>query len=153
MNIQTKALLLLIASYSLTGNAQDTASEAKTEHATGTNEFVIIVNKENNVQEISGSEVRKLYLGKRRQFSEGGLAKLASLESLRTHFNKSILRKSDAQFDSIWSRLRFSGRAKPPEVFTNPAQVLEFVRSTLNAIGFVPTSTATDTVKTVFKSK
>lgn len=139
-------LALLMVILHLGKGATATASES----GSGGNDIVVIVNPANQIDSITSKDLRKLYLGKTRKFSKGGLAALATLDPLRSRFNKVVLRKSDAQIDSIWSRLQFSGRARPPTVFDDPQAVLEYVQSTRNAIGFVSRDVITSAVKPVY---
>jgi len=115
--------------------------------------IVVIVNENNSTQEMSAREVRKLFLGKSRKLPDGSRALLVSNESLQSKFNKSALRKADSQVKAAWSRLQFSGRAKPPVEFGNPADVVKFVSANLNAIGYVRTSELGPGVKQVHTLK
>jgi len=101
------------------------------------NTIVVIVNENNSTQGMSAREVRKLFLGKSRKLPDGSRALLVSNEPLQSNFNKSALRKADSQVKAAWSRLQFSGRAKPPVELANAADVVKFVSENLNAIGYI----------------
>jgi len=117
------------------------------------NTIVVIVNANNSTSKMSSREVRKLFLGKSRKLPDGSRALLVSNEQLQSHFNKTALRKKDSQVKAAWSRLQFSGRAKPPVEFNNPADVVKFVSENLNAIGYVRSSELGAGVKPVHTLK
>lgn len=145
----TSALLCTLA-WCVIQDLGKEASATDSGNGLAQNDIVVIVNPENQIDSITSRDLRKLYLGKTRKFSKGGMAALATLDPLRSRFNEVVLRKSDAQIDSIWSRLQFSGRARPPTAFDNPQAVVEYVENTRNAIGFVSRAEITSAVKPVY---
>lgn len=117
------------------------------------NTIVVIVNQNNGTEAMSPREVRKLFLGKSRKLPDGSRALLVSNGPIQTEFNRSALRKADSQVKAAWSRLLFSGRAKPPVAFSDPADVVQFVAENQNAVGYVLTSELADGVKSVHTLK
>jgi len=115
--------------------------------------IVVIVNQDNDTKKMSAREVRKLFLGKSRKLPDGSRAVLVSNEAILSEFNRSALRKADSQVKAAWSRLLFSGRAKPPVAFSNPADVVQYVAQNANAIGYVLTSQLAEGVKAVHRLK
>jgi len=109
----------------------------------------VIVNQNNGTDAMSAREVRKLFLGKSRNLPDGSRAVLVSNDSIRSEFNRTALGKADSQVKAAWSRLLFSGRAKRPVAFSDPADVVQFVASNVNAVGYVPTSDLSAGVKSV----
>jgi len=124
MNFALCLLLLLFDAYVIPAYAND-------------NPIVVIVNVNNSTDAMSAREVRKLFLGKSRKLPDGSRAVLVSNQPIQTRFNRSALGKKDSQVKSAWSRLQFSGRAKPPVVISNPAEVVRFVSENENAVGYV----------------
>jgi len=117
------------------------------------NTIVVVVNENNPTNAMSSREIRKLFLGKSRKLPDGSRALLVSNEQLQSMFNKSALRKADSQVKAAWSRLQFSGRAKPPVEFYNPIDVVKFVADNRNAIGYVRLSEIGAGVKPVYSLK
>jgi len=109
----------------------------------------VIVNQNNSTETMSAREVRKLFLGKSRKLPDGSKALLVSNELIRSEFNRNALGKADSQVKAAWSRLLFSGRAKRPVTFSDPAEVVQFVSSNINAIGYVLSSELGSGVKSV----
>lgn len=112
--------------------------------------IAVIVNERNATQNMTAREVRKLFLGKSRKLPDGTRAILVSLQSLQTTFNRATLGKNNAQVKSAWARLQFTGRALPPREFTNASDVVNFVASNTDAIGYVPMAALTQGVREVY---
>jgi len=102
--------------------------------------LMIIVNDQTSVNTISKRQLRKLFLGKSLKLPNGSRAILGTYAPLKNAFNKRALGRSSAQVDAAWSRLKFSGRAQQPSVFTTAEEVLRFVSATPNAIAYLPDS-------------
>jgi len=113
----------------------------------------VIVNQDNATQTMSAREVRKLFLGKSRNLPDGSRALLVSNGLIKSDFNRSALGKADSQVNAAWSRLLFSGRAKRPVAFSDPSEVVRFVASNINAIGYVLTTQIGSGVKSVHTVK
>ncbi|TNC83587.1 MAG: phosphate ABC transporter substrate-binding protein [Alcanivorax sp.] len=103
-------------------------------------ELAIIVNNTNDIQEISVEDVASIFLGKSRQLPDGTkVVPLDQLEGsgLKQEFYAKVVRKTLPQLNSYWSRLIFTGRGQPPFAVSGNSEVLEFVASNPNMIGYV----------------
>ncbi|MGB3621281.1 phosphate ABC transporter substrate-binding protein [Ketobacter sp. MCCC 1A13808] len=103
-------------------------------------ELVIIVNSNNGVESISSNEVADIFLGKSQRLPDG--TKVVPLDQdgdgdVRQQFYDKVVRKSVSQLNSYWSRLIFTGRGQPPFAVTGDSEVLEFIASNPNMIGYV----------------
>ena len=135
---------LLLAATTLPGmiaHAQQTSGSSSA--------LVVVVNRDSSIQTISPSQARRLFLGKSIKLPNGLRAKLATLEPLQTQFNQQALKRTDAQVDAAWSRLKFSGRAREPKAFTSAEALIQFIASSPNAIGYVSAADLTDQVREV----
>lgn len=113
--------------------------------------LLVVMNRNIDIQSIDDQELRRLFLGKSRRLPNGARAALASFGPETSFFNERLLGLSDAEVATIWSRLRFSGRTPPPRTFDSIAEVLAFVESRANALAYIPSCVATDSVR-VFSS-
>jgi len=113
--------------------------------------LLVVMNRNINIQSIDDLELRRLFLGKSRRLPNGARAALASFGPETTFFNERLLGLSDAEVATIWSRLRFSGRTPPPRTFDTAEEVLAFVESRANALAYIPSCIASDSVR-VFSS-
>jgi ABC-type phosphate transport system substrate-binding protein len=59
--------------------------------------------------------------------------------------------KSVAEVNAYWAKLLFTGRASPPRSLTDSETVLQVVRENRNAIGYIESEYADDTVRVVGK--
>lgn len=110
-------------------------------------EIAVIVHP-SNVSSLDAKEVKKIFLGKSKRFPSGEQVDLfvhsgASAEE----FNKKILKKSPSQFKAYWSKLAFSGKAKPPNKVSNDKEVKHLVSFNTGAIGYIDASQVDDSVK------
>lgn len=116
-------------------------------------DIAVIVNKANPVQALSNRQVAELYLGRARTFESGQYAVVvdqAGEGDVRRQFFKDISGLSLGQVTAYWMRLKFTGQVQPPHGLDGDAAVLEFVRTTPTAIGFVNSTLSVDPkVKTV----
>ena len=116
-------------------------------------EVAIIVNSENS-SEISDNDIKRMFLGKNKTFSNGESVKAINLKSgnaIRGDFEKQILGKSSSQVKAYWSKLIFSGKAKPLKEFASDSEVLNWVSSTPNAIAYIDASKVDSSVKVIKK--
>ena len=111
----------------------------------------VIVNPANG-NSLSDSDISRAFLGKLKAYGDGqsiqavnGKANSAS----RVEFEKVVLKKSSAQVKAYWSKRLFTGKGKPLQELGSDAEVLKFVASTPNAIGYVDSASVDGTVKTV----
>ncbi len=108
----------------------------------------IVVNAANPVQALSSREVAELYMGRTRTFAGGQYAVVvdqAGEGTLRAQFFKDVTGLSLGQVTAYWSRLKFTGQVQPPLSLDNDAAILDYVRKTPGAIGYVNASSSIDT--------
>ena len=116
-------------------------------------EIAVIVNAGNN-SEISDKDIKRMFLGKNKKFANGETVKAINLKSgngIRGDFEKKVLGKSSSQVKAYWSKLIFSGKAKPLKELSSDSEVLSWVSSTPNAIAYIDASKVDDSVKVVKK--
>jgi len=111
------------------------------------NDLIVVTNKDVTMASIDDNEIRRLFLGKSRRLPNGDVAALASYSPLRAFFNSRILGRSDTDVARIWSRLKFSGRQAPPRTFNSVDAIVEYVKSTPNALAYLPSSYRRDEVR------
>jgi ABC-type phosphate transport system substrate-binding protein len=116
-------------------------------------EVAIIVNPGNSSQ-ISDNDIKRMFLGKNKKFANGDSVKAINLKSgnaIRADFEKKVLGKSSSQVKAYWSKLIFSGKAKPLKEFASDSEVISWVSSTPNAIAYIDASKIDDSVKVIKK--
>lgn len=110
---------------------------------------VVIVSAKSTATTMTPEEISDIYLGKATTMKpmDSGEA------PVRAQFYSKVAGKDDAQVKAIWARLVFTGKATPPKVLANSADVVKAVAADPNAIGYVDKSATDSTVKTVYEVK
>lgn len=116
-------------------------------------DIVVVVNASNPVDSLDKSDVARLFLGRAKNFPDGGSATVVTSDegnATRTAFEKSVLGKSESQMKAYWAKQMFSGQGTPPDSVGDDAAVKAKVASDVSAIGYIPASMVDDSVKVVF---
>lgn len=114
-------------------------------------DIAIIVNPSNN-NTISEDDINRIFLGKNKSFASGDSIKAINLKSgddVRTEFEKKALGKSSKQVKAYWSKLIFSGKAKPLVESGSDEEALKFVADNPEAIAYIDASKVNDSVKVI----
>lgn len=111
--------------------------------------LVIIANPGVGDESIKPDFIRNVYLGKTAKWKDGVKAEPITLKGGEIHevFLKELIGKSDSQFSTFWKKMVFTGKGRPPKEVANEAVVVEFVKSTPGAIGYVSASAPVEGVK------
>jgi len=99
----------------------------------------VIVSSQSELTSLNRKQVMGLFLGRSRNFPNGNNAKAFDHEvgsSIRARFFEGLTGKSISDIDAYWARLRYSGRASPPKVIDNMAEVLKEVSQNQHAIAY-----------------
>ena len=114
-------------------------------------DIAIIVHPSNN-NTISEDDINRIFLGKNKSFESGDSIKAVNLKSgddIRTEFEKKALGKSSKQVKAYWSKLIFSGKAKPLVESGSDEEALKFVADNPEAIAYIDANKVNDSVKVV----
>jgi len=111
--------------------------------------LVIVINLDNEVSSMDDDELRRLFTGKSLRFSNGARAALAVYMPESAFFNKKLLNMSNDDVSALWSRLKFSGRSRPPRAFDSVEELVEYVASTPNALAYMPASALREGVRVI----
>jgi len=84
--------------------------------------------------EVDAEIVRRIYLGQSRQLIA---ANLPEGSDARNSFESDFIGRSPDQMKAHWSRLLFTGRAVELRVLETDDEVIEFVRSNHNTVGYI----------------
>ena len=115
-------------------------------------EIVVVVNNAND-SAITKKDVKRIFLGKMKSFSNGGsiaAVDVSNTSPTREAFNKAALKKSSSQVKAYWSKRVFSGKGTPPKVLDSDAKIKEFVAANPNAIGYIDSASLDASVKAAF---
>ena len=117
--------------------------------------FKVIVHPDLNVTSLTQPVVAGVFLKRLERWSNGMLIKPVDQSSgaVRDDFSLAILGKSANSVKQYWTQQIYSGHVLPPIQKRSDAEVIDFVRSTPGAIGYVSESAATDGVRVVAISR
>lgn len=107
--------------------------------------IAVIVHPSNNAT-INADEVVRIYTGRINTFQAVNLAENVAL---RAEFDQKGVGRSSAQLKAHWSKLVFTGKGTPPTELASEQEVLNFVASNPQAIGYINAANVTDAVKVV----
>ncbi len=126
----------------------------QTQYVSAAESFVVVVHKNNPTQALNKSDLIDIYMGKKSAFPNGAKASPVDFElesEVRTQFYQALLGIPVARVNAYWSRIRFSGKVRPPLPQPDIASVLNYVETNNNAIAYIPEQNVTDDVKVVYR--
>ena len=114
-------------------------------------DVVFIGHEQNPVVVLSRQEVRYIFLGQMREWSDGSKIVFAIQKEGATQerFLDGYIGKSSFQFSNYWKKQVFTGKCSQPRSFQNDQEMMKFVSETRGAIGYVSSDTNLKNVKTV----
>lgn len=134
------ALALLTQSFAFMAQAQE--------------KIVVVTNHNNDVQVLDKKGLIDLFMGKYSAFPNGKEATPIDVEldsELKSQFYKSLVGLPLARVNAYWSRLKFSGRVKPPAVEQTLDDIKQRLEQDESALAYVYESTVTDSMKVVYR--
>jgi ABC-type phosphate transport system substrate-binding protein len=113
-------------------------------------EVAVIVHPSNSTASLSVDEVKDIFLGKTKKFSNGSKIIVTDHQSgsVKDEFLDKVIQKNANQFKAYWSRLIFTGKGRAP-VNVDDSSVVGKVGSNADYIGYVEPSKVSDAVKVV----
>ena len=121
-------------------------------YAENDKDFVVIVNKSNNVSSLSKSQVSRMFLKKVFTWKDGSSVKPIDLtpdSPVRKTFSQEIHGRNVYSIKNYWQQMIFAGRDVPPLEKGTEAEIIEYVSSKPNAIGYVSSKANLSQVKTI----
>jgi len=113
--------------------------------------IAVITNKDNPLDSIDKLTLQRMYLGKIKALPNGQLIMpihQAEDSTIREAFRKKVLEKTNSQLYSYWSRMLFTGRAKPPRAInTGVTDTINFVQRQENSLAYIPAEQVDASVK------
>jgi hypothetical protein len=112
--------------------------------ATALADIYVVVHSESPQRLFSRQEVSDLFMGRKRNFSNGEPVILLDLprdNAVRRLFYSTLTGMSPAQLGSYWARLAVGGRTMPPQVLSDEDEVARVVRRNPSAVGYLRLAT------------
>lgn len=110
-------------------------------------EIVVVASAKSPTMSLAKEQVADAYLAKNPSVAP---IDLPEASPLREEFYTRVTGKSAAQVKSVWARLAFTGKAKPPKEAANGAELKKLLAGAPNAIGYMDKSEVDSSVKVLF---
>lgn len=117
-------------------------------------DLVVVANLKSGIDRMSREEVTFVFMGRWRQLPSGLRAMPVDLPEEspeRAEFYRQLVNKSPSEIKAYWSRLVFSGSARPPVSPETHDEQMRILVSTLGAIGYLERSRVDDRVRIVYE--
>jgi len=114
--------------------------------------FTVVVNENVPVSRLSKTDLARIFLKKQVEWSNGESVvpvDQSTISMVRARFTEFVHEKKMSAITNYWQKQIFTGRGVPPPIRGTDQEVIEFVRSTPGAIGYVSAAAPTAGVKTV----
>ncbi len=125
------------------------AKGARAQSAEGST-LVVIVDRDNPKTDISTEELRALFLGKKKEWSDGQRAVPLDLEAgsaERENFNANVLNMDQGEVDRYWVDQRMRGTGTAPRVAPTPESVVRLAGKVRGVVAYVPQRAVDASVK------
>jgi ABC-type phosphate transport system substrate-binding protein len=112
--------------------------------------YKVIVNTSNPVTWVKKSELAAMFLKKADSWPTGALVvpvDQPERAAVRQSFSRDIIGKPPAAVKSYWNQLVYSGRSVPPPEKLTDDEVINFVKNTPSAVGYISATTKSKGVK------
>jgi ABC-type phosphate transport system substrate-binding protein len=116
--------------------------------------IVVVVNQKNKATAISLDQLKKIYLGKTREFPTGTATTAidqTATNEIKTRFNEIVLEKTAKQLQTYWSVQIFTGKGTPPAILGSDDEVKAWVAKNPEGIGYINAESVDATVKVVLR--
>ncbi len=112
-------------------------------------DIIVIGNRSVPASQLSPKEIKKIYLGKKKNWSNGLKVIFVMLEKkeIAERFLKNLVKKNPSMYNKYWKKKMFTGSGTPPIVFDKEKNLVEYVAKTKGAVGYVSSKSYSESVK------
>jgi ABC-type phosphate transport system substrate-binding protein len=100
----------------------------------------VITNSSADIASITTTQLRRIYSMRQVKWANGvpiTIFVLSSTTKIHQQFCKETLRLFPYQLDRIWNKLTFSGMGIAPTIVSSQQELIQAVKSTTGAIGYI----------------
>ena len=113
-------------------------------------EIAIVANADSQLHGVSLATIAKVYRGEIKHL-EGGVS-ISAVDQpkgseIRKQFYRKVLNMTEKQVSRYWSKYRFTGKRKPPQVKSSDAEVKRWIATHPDAIGYIKGDSVDSSVK------
>ncbi len=117
-------------------------------------EIAVIVSRDNQNAKMDQDSIARIFLGKSSSFPNDADAIAVDMKKgsdEHNEFTDSFLEKTPNQLATYWSRLIFTGRARPNKQVSSAAEMKKIVAKNADMIGYIDASDVDNSVRVVAK--
>ncbi len=117
-------------------------------------EIAVIVSRDNQNAKMDQDSIARIFLGKSSSFPNDADATAVDMKKgsdEHNEFTESFLDKTPNQLATYWSRLIFTGRARPNKEVSSAAEMKKIIAKNANMIGYIDASDVDNSVRVVAK--
>ncbi len=115
-------------------------------------DIVVTVSNDSRIDSISKRELIDVFMGRFDVLENGERVQPVDYSDnpgLRGSFYERLVGKNQKQINAYWSRLVFSGRAKPPVQVDSVEQSIQFILENPTGLAYLPASRVSEEMKIV----
>lgn len=114
--------------------------------------IAVVVSRDSNIEKITKRELIDVFMGRFDVLETGQKVQAVDYSNgfkLRADFYMSLVGKEERQINAYWSRLIFSGRAKPPVQVSSIVESTRYVADNRTALAYMPANSVSEEMKIV----
>lgn len=123
--------------------------------ATLCNAELLIISHPSQSWSLESDDIARIFLSKTTNIDGEKIVPLylKTGDPVHTKFIEKVLNKSETQLKSYWSRLVFTGKAKPPKDVSTQSDMLKLVAENPQMVGYIEAGNLTPAVKVIASYK
>lgn len=105
--------------------------------------WLVVVHSNTGLSKLSKQQVKGLFLGRSLFLPSGKRVKVFDFpvnSEARADFYRILTGKNIADIDAYWARIRYSGRASPPQALDSADEIIQAVQNIEGAVAYLPAS-------------
>mgnify|MGYP001824419040 CR=1 FL=1 len=112
-------------------------------------EVVVVANTEVTEDVIERKDLQRIYLGKKTTWPDKTSIVPVMLKTgpVHTEFVEDVVGRSEHRFATYWRQMVFTGKGVPPKSFASESEIVNYVKATPGAVGYVSPGTDAAGVK------
>ena len=117
-------------------------------------EIAVIVSRDNQNAKMDQDSIARIFLAKSSSFPNDADAIAVDMKKgsdEHSEFSESFLDKTPNQLATYWSRLIFTGRARPNKEVSSAAEMKKVVAKNANMIGYIDANDVDNSVRVIAK--
>ncbi len=113
-------------------------------------QIVVITNSSNAIHGLGTAELKKIYFGKQKKFSNGNYIIPANQPAdslIRKQFSKKVLDMSVDMVNRYWTKRKYVRNVKKPQILQGDVAIKEWIKATPNSLGYIDSKSVDGSVK------